>query len=172
MKPLGSSYEISKPLGSVMLQAAFLLLSLFVLPAWGAIFTDPSQLKTATYDFIVVGGQWLSFMYRTHINFFVTAGAGGGVVASRLSENPAFKVLLIEAGPTYAASTYQLTSCVYLPTFKKRGPAFDYCPIFGTRFATRKPHSLELYNGAAKRTSQPRLGLCPGSRSWRLHERQ
>ena len=33
------------------------------------------------------------------------AGPGGATVASRLTENPGFTVLLIEAGPRYAASS-------------------------------------------------------------------
>ncbi|KAJ7438136.1 aryl-alcohol oxidase [Mycena galericulata] len=50
-------------------------------PCFGKIYEDVSDLPDLEYDFVIVGG-----------------GAAGNVVANRLTENPHFSVLVLEAG--------------------------------------------------------------------------
>ncbi|KAF8201278.1 aryl-alcohol oxidase-like protein [Mycena galopus ATCC 62051] len=52
-------------------------------PALAAIYDSFAQLPQHTFDFVIIGG-----------------GAGGNAVANRLTENPDFNVLLLEAGPS------------------------------------------------------------------------
>ncbi|OBZ77604.1 Pyranose dehydrogenase [Grifola frondosa] len=61
-----------------MMRTRYLLLpALLALGARAALYTDPRSLPKTQYDFVIVGGN---------------------VIATRLTENPAFHVLVVEAG--------------------------------------------------------------------------
>lgn len=78
---------------------------LATLRARGALFTAPEDLPQKQYDFVVVGGK-LPVLFNAFITivtmwlFRIAAGAAGNVIANRLTENPNFSVLVIEAGIT------------------------------------------------------------------------
>ncbi|KAJ7176455.1 aryl-alcohol oxidase [Mycena filopes] len=62
--------------------ALLLLITLgYLVPCFCKIYEDVDQLPGLSYDFVVVGG-----------------GGAGNVVANRLTENPSFSVLVLEAG--------------------------------------------------------------------------
>ena len=91
-----------------------LVLSLSVASSvFGALFTDPSQLpQNKNYDFIIVGGKYPNITTRNKIiiTIFNLAGAGGSVLANRLTEIAGFQVLLIEAGSALVVSHSLMTA--------------------------------------------------------------
>ncbi|KAF7344393.1 Aryl-alcohol-oxidase from pleurotus Eryingii [Mycena sanguinolenta] len=76
--------------------------------ALGAIYTSFPQLPTELiFDFIVVGGAPLPYL-ATKLELHAAGGGAGNVVANRLTENPAFSVLVLEAGPLPEGLNYSV----------------------------------------------------------------
>jgi len=64
------------------------------------ILTNFSDLETQEFDFVVIGGL-PSLFHPEKISPGLLGGTAGNVIANRLTENPAFSVLVIEAGGRY-----------------------------------------------------------------------
>ncbi|KAH9477949.1 Pyranose dehydrogenase 3 [Psilocybe cubensis] len=97
----------------------FIALSFVISCPFAEIIANVSQLSRTTYDFIVVGG-----------------GTAGAVVASRLSENLNFKVLLIEAGSSNVGVTKSLVPGLFRD-LQKSIYDWNYTTVPGTGIANR-----------------------------------
>ncbi|KAF7374315.1 Pyranose dehydrogenase 3 [Mycena sanguinolenta] len=80
---------------------ALIFLPFSVLARAVQVYEDVSQLPTLSYDFVVVGGRASHLCLGSALTLF-TGGTAGGVVTNRLTENPSWSVLVLEAGPSNA----------------------------------------------------------------------
>ncbi|KAF4607930.1 hypothetical protein EYR40_000266 [Pleurotus pulmonarius] len=90
----------------------FSLFSLALLAAKGAIgalLTDPTQLTTTTYDYVIVG-----------------AGTAGSVLAARLTEDANVKVLVVEAGRSNEGSDNANIRIPFNAPLASPGTSFDW----------------------------------------------
>jgi len=67
-----------------------------------ATYNAVENLPTVQWDFIIVGGILPISVVKMlqYADTFLPGGTAGSVLASRLTENPRFNVLVLEAGPT------------------------------------------------------------------------
>ncbi|KAJ6495446.1 aryl-alcohol oxidase precursor [Mycena sanguinolenta] len=93
--------------GVMRLKLTILLQFTLIRLGIAAIYSSFQDLPTKNFDFIIIGG-----------------GAGGNVIANRLTENPTFWVLLLEAGPS-PASLINYTAPFFSIYLRKPGP-FDW----------------------------------------------
>jgi len=65
--------------------------------------------KHSPFDFVIIGGDFSKLnLNEIRSDIHDSGGTAGNALANRLTENPLFNVLVIEAGPSYVFLT-----CLY-----------------------------------------------------------
>ena len=80
-------------------------------------------------------------MQHSYTHIVVGAGSAGCIVASRLSENDTYNVLLIEAGPDYGASGQVPPSVANSRRVPMRGQSEIYDPSIDWNLKAKMPDS-------------------------------
>lgn len=80
-----------------------------------------------------------------------TGGTAGAVVANRLTENPLFNILVIEAGPTYAFPHKCPRNLLIAPVYRNEGVLDSMVPALAT--------SLERTTFDWNYTTLPGIGM-------------
>ena len=120
----------------------------FVVACQCKIYDSVSDLPGTTYDFVVVGGQSRCLTFR--IVLILLGGLAGSVVASRISENPEWSVLVLEEGVTYVAIILFMRA-IHIRV-RNEGVVESEAPLLVTEMLT---HSIWSWNYST--TPQPGL---------------
>jgi len=71
--------------------------------------------KHSPFDFVIIGGKFPSLnLNENRNNVHNPGGTAGNALANRLTENPLFDMLVLEAGPLYVHAVANLAKLLCL----------------------------------------------------------
>ena len=97
-----TTFHRSLPFGLLKMFLKLAVATSLVTLSLSATYNTVENLSAVQWDFIIVGGILPVLLVKMlqYADTFLPGGTAGSVLASRLTENPRFNVLVLEAGPT------------------------------------------------------------------------